>query len=132
MIEHHLDSTHAILHVRPTAALAPADFEELAKVVDPFIADHGDLAGLIVETPGIPGWSSFGAMVTHLRFVRDHHRHIRRIAVVTDSNVGNLAEQVVSHFVSAEIKVFPAGQLEEARQWILEETPSDRPAGDDA
>lgn len=127
MIEHHLDETHAILHVQPKSALAPADFEELAKLVDPFISAHGDLAGLIVETPGIPGWSSFSAMVTHLRFVRDHHRHIRKIAVVTDSSVGNLAEQVMSHFVSAEIQVFPAGQIEEARSWILEaaDTPGD-------
>jgi hypothetical protein len=124
MIEHDLDRAKGILHVRPKSALAPSDFEELAKEVDPFIAEQGDLAGLMVEAPGIPGWSSFAAMITHLRFVRDHHRHIRRIAVVTDSSVGNLAEHVVSHFVSAEIKVFPAGQLEEARHWILEQPAS--------
>jgi hypothetical protein len=124
MIEHELDRAHAILHVRPKSALAPSDFEALAREVDPFIAEHGDLAGLIVEAPGFPGWSSLGAMMTHLRFVRDHHRHIRRIAAVTDSAMGNFAEHVVSHFVSAEIKVFPSGHLEEARHWILEPTAS--------
>lgn len=126
MIEHDLDRADAILHVRPKSALAPADFEELAKEVDPFIAEHGDLAGLIVETPGFPGWSSFAGMISHLRFVRDHHRHIRKVAAVTDSAVGNIAE-LMSHFVSAEIKVFPAGQLEEARRWILEEATKGEP-----
>jgi arylsulfatase A-like enzyme len=37
--------------------------------------------------------------------------------VVTDSARGNVAEHLTSHFVSAEIKHFPAGQIEEARQW---------------
>jgi len=122
MIEHELDRTHAILHVRPKSALAASDFEELAKEVDPFIAEHGDLAGLIVEVSGFPGWSSFAGMISHLRFVRDHHRHIRKVAAVTDSAVGNLAEHVASHFVSAEVKAFSAGQVEEARHWILGQT----------
>ncbi|MCC6713678.1 MAG: STAS/SEC14 domain-containing protein, partial [Gammaproteobacteria bacterium] len=30
-----------------------------------------------------------------------------------------VAEQLVSHFVSAEIKRFPSGEVEAARQWIF-------------
>ena len=108
MIEHSLDTSSAILHIQPKSSLEQADFEQLAKAVDPFIAGTGDLAGLIVETPGFPGWSSFGAMAAHLRFVKDHHKHIRKIALVTDSALGNIAEHLVTHFVSAEIKHFPA------------------------
>src|SRR5215467_7782477 len=100
MIEHDLDETHSILHVRPRSALQEADFAEIAKTVDPYIEATGGLAGLIVETPGFPGWDSLGAMVTHFRFVRDHHRHIRRVAVVTDSALGGVAERLTSHFVS--------------------------------
>jgi hypothetical protein len=85
MIEHHFDKTHAILHVQPKAPLEQSDFQALAREVDPFISEAGDLAGLIVEASGFPGWSSFASMIAHFRFVRDHHRHIRRIAVVTDS-----------------------------------------------
>ena len=92
MIEHTLDTTNAILHIQPKSSLEQADFEQLAKTVDPYIAGTGDLAGLIVETPGFPGWSSFGAMAAHLRFVKDHHKRIRKIALVTDSALGNIAE----------------------------------------
>lgn len=122
MIEHHFDRTNAILHVQPKGALEQADFEALAREVDPFISEEGDLAGLIVEVAGFPGWSSFASMIAHFRFVRDHHRHICRVAVVTDSPLGNLAEQVASHFVAAQIKPFPAGEVDEARRWILGET----------
>jgi hypothetical protein len=119
MIDHHLDRSCAILHVRPQSALEKSDFEELAREVDPFIEGVSDLAGMVIETPGFPGWSSFGAMVAHLRFVKDHHRHVKRIALVTDSPVGEVAERFGSHFVAAEIRLFPAGELGAARQWIL-------------
>ena len=120
MIQHSLDTTNAVLHIQPKSSLEKEDFEELAAAVDPFIAKTGDLAGLIVEAPAFPGWASFGALVAHLRFVKDHHKHIKKIAVVTDSALGNLAENLVSHFVSAEIKQFPASALAGARQWILQ------------
>ena len=119
MIEYDLDAENSILHVHPKSAIEQDDFVNLAKAVDPHIEATGGLAGLIIEAPSFPGWESFGAMVNHLRFVRDHHKHVKRIAVVTDSHLGDVAEHITSHFVSAEIKHFPAGQTEAARQWIL-------------
>ena len=119
MIEHELDTEHSILEVRPQSALDKNDFVELAKSVDPQIEAHGDLAGLIISAPSFPGWDSFAAMVTHFRFVRDHQKHVKKIAVVTDSHLADLAERLGSHFVSAEIRHFPAGDLEHARQWII-------------
>lgn len=120
MIEHSLDTEHSILHVRPKSALERADFEQLAKAVDPYIEETGGLAGLIIEAPKFPGWDSFGALAAHLRFVRDHHKRIRKIGLVTDSALGNVAERLASHFVAAEIKHFAVGDLEAARQWILQ------------
>lgn len=123
MIESHLDTENAILHIQPRASLEKEDFEELVRTVDPFIAGTGDLAGIIVETPAFPGWDSPGAMTAHLRFVRDHHRHIRKVALVTDSFLGTVAANFASHFVAAEIKHFPASDFQGARQWILDTAP---------
>jgi hypothetical protein len=119
MIAHELDTENSILLVRPESALDKEDFVQLAELVDPQIEATGDLAGLIIDAPGFPGWDSFGAMVTHFRFVRDHHKRIKKVAVVTDSHLGDVAEHLTSHFVSAEIRHFSAGQTEQARQWII-------------
>src|SRR5262245_44220168 len=119
MIDHHLDAAHSILYVRPTSALATDDFADLARTVDPHIEAAGDLKGLIIETASFPGWESLGAMAAHFRFVRDHHKRIRKIGVVTDSAVGKVGEGLASHFVSAEIRRFPAGEVDAARRWIL-------------
>jgi hypothetical protein len=119
MIEYDVDAEHSIVHVRPKSAIQQDDFTKLANAVDPHIEAAGDLAGLIIEASGFPGWDSFGALINHFRFVRDHHKHVKKIAVVTDSALGDFAERLASHFVSAEIRHFPAGHVEEARQWIL-------------
>ena len=119
MIEFDLDTAHSILLVRPQSALDTADFVELAEAVDPLIETTGDLAGIIINAPKFPGWDSFGSMVTHFRFVRDHHKHIKKVAVVTDSHLGDVAEHLASHFVSAEVRHFSGEQLDQARQWII-------------
>jgi len=119
MIEHSLDAAQSILYVRPKSALAPEDFVQLASVVDPYIERTGDLAGLIIEIDRFPGWDSLGAVAAHFRFVRDHHRHIKKVALVTDAALGNIGERLASHFVAATIRHFPAGQTEAARQWIV-------------
>jgi hypothetical protein len=118
MIDFTLDPKKAILTIRPESALGKEDFVRLAKAVDPEIEEHGDLAGLIIEAPRFPGWDSFGALVNHLRFLRDHHRHIKKVAVVTDSALGEAAEHIASHFVAADIKHFPADEADAARAWI--------------
>ncbi len=119
MIEHTLDTAKSILYVRPKSALEQSDFVQLAKTVDPYILETGDLAALVIEAPTFPGWESLGAMAAHFRFVRDHHKHIKKIGLVTDSPLGNVAEHLASHFVSAEIRHFSAGELEAAKQWVM-------------
>ncbi len=122
MIHSELDTAHNVLLLRPESPLEQNDFVELAKKVDPQIETHGDLAGLIIDAPTFPGWQSFGAMVTHFRFVRDHQKHVKKVAVVSDSALGTIAEHLASHFVSAQIKGFPAGQVEAARNWIADDS----------
>jgi hypothetical protein len=121
MIDYTLDTDHAILIVRPHERLADEDFAALTAAADPFIESHGALAGLIIDAAKFPGWKNFGAMVAHFKFVRDHHKHIKKVAAVTDSPLGEVAENLASHFVAAEIKHFPAGEVAAAKAWITGE-----------
>jgi hypothetical protein len=41
------------------------------------------------------------------------------VAIVTDSVLGGVAEKIVTHFVSAEIKHFAFDELNKAQSWIL-------------
>ena len=69
-----------ILVVTAHAPLEKADFEQLAKEVDPFIASKGKLTGVMICAEAFPGWENFEAFVSHVKFVANHHRQIERVA----------------------------------------------------
>jgi hypothetical protein len=123
MLNPDLDRDEAILHLRPRGRLNKTDFEQLASLVDPFIEDKGSLRGLIIETTAFPGWRDLPAMVAHLRFVREHHAAIKRVALVTDSLIGDFTPHLASHFVAAQIRHFGFKELAAARAWVRGDQP---------
>ena len=76
------------------------------------------MIGLSIEAPSFPGWDSFGALVEHLRFVRDHHRSIKRVAAVTDSGFLKVMPKIAEHFAHPEIKVFDGAEKARALGWL--------------
>ena len=118
MIQHELLREQGILILKPQGALRAEDFTALAAVVDPYIEQHGELKGLMIDAPAFPGWEDFAALVSHLRFVRDHHRKIKRIAIVSDSKLLALGPKIAGHFVSAELRNFATAERAAALKWI--------------
>lgn len=112
-----VEEDRRLVRVHPSGRLSKEDFLRLAEEIDPLIERWGKLNGLVIETRDFPGWESVGAMIRHLSFVSDHHRKIKRIALVTDSSLGSIAERVASHFVAAKIKQFESADLDIALQW---------------
>lgn len=115
-----LDKKDAMVMLEPYGTLCKDDFDIAVKIIDPFIQKHGKLDGLIIYTESFPGWEDFAALSRHITFVKKHHQKIKRLAFVTNSSVGSVAETIASYFVKAEIKNFTFEQLDEAKSWILE------------
>lgn len=106
-----------VVRVHPSGRLSKDDFLRLSEEIDPLIRNWGALNGLVIETRDFPGWQSVGAFVRHINFVSGHHRKIKRIALVTDSPLGSVAEHIAGHFVAAKIKQFESGDLDVALSW---------------
>lgn len=83
-----------------------------------FLESKGKLAGLTICAKSFPGWESFGALVSHLKFVADHHRRIERIAAVTDSGFLKIVPRIASHFVQAKIRHFDFEEKDRALAWL--------------
>ncbi len=113
------DKEEAIVTLEPVYPLEREDFETAVKVIDPFIQAHGTLKGLIIETKSFPYWKDLAALIAHLKFIKGHHKKVKRLAFVTDSIIGEISEHFTSHFVHAEVKHFPYGAHGKARAWIL-------------
>jgi len=118
MLTVNLDEKTSTLTLAPQGVLEAKDFEEVAKIVDPFIQKQGKLKGLIIYVQSFAGWDSFSALTKHMKFINEHHKNVSHVAFVTDSVIGDIAEYIGSHFVSAEVKHFPFSDLEQAKEWI--------------
>ncbi len=120
-----LDELAGIATLIPEGELQKEDFELAAQRIDPYIEKHGRLRGIIIFVQSFPGWDSFAALSSHLHFVREHHKKIECVALVTDSPIAIVAENLATHFVRAEIKHFEFQQIEQARQWVLDNSDHD-------
>ena len=118
MLKHELVSDKGVLIVRPEGPLSATDFSALTTDTDAYIATHGTLKGLMICAKAFPGWDNFDAAISHFKFVRDHHRLIAKVAVVTDSEVLSLLPVFASHFVKANVKHFKGGEEAKALAWI--------------
>jgi hypothetical protein len=119
MLKVELNEATGIAILIPDGALSEKDFIYAASVIDPYIEKSGKLNGLIINTRKFPGWESFGSLIKHFKFVKDHHKKLSHVAIVTDSVLGDFAEIIVTHFVSAEIKHFAFDELIKAQSWVL-------------
>ena len=119
MLAHKLLQAEGILILTPDSALEAADFEKLAQEIDPYIEQHRKLEGVMVDTESFPGWKDFAGLCAHLKFVKNHHQQIQKVAVVSDSNLLSFAPMIASHFVRADVKHFAHSQREDALHWLM-------------
>jgi hypothetical protein len=118
MLDHELLRDEKILIVTPHGPLESSDFSMLAKEIDPFIEEKGNLNGLMIFAESFPGWTDFAALVSHLKFVKNHHRRIQRVAAVTDSGFLSILPRIAGHFVRAEIRHFDRREKTQALDWL--------------
>ena len=118
MLHYEFLQDDGILIVTPDGPLTSSDFERLAMNVDPFIEEKNKINGLMIYVESFPGWNDFAALVSHLKFVKNHHQNIGRVAAVTDSGFLSILPRVANHFVSAEVRHFDYQDKDGALNWL--------------
>jgi len=121
MLNHELRLDEGLLVLKPDGPLEASDFTVVQHLVDAYLAKSGTLRGVLIHAShGFPGWKDFAALVAHLKFVREHHRQIEKIAVVADGGVAAIMPSIANHFVHAEVKHFEVAHEDAARAWLAE------------
>ena len=118
MLHYEFLQDDSILIVTPDGPLTSSDFDRLAMEVDPFIEEKNKINGLMIYVESFPGWNDFAALVSHLKFVKNHHQSIGMVAAVTDSGFLSILPRVANHFVSAEVRHFDCQDKEGALNWL--------------
>ncbi len=117
MLEINVDREENLVTVKPTGRLAKEDFERLSEAVDGYINVNDLVPNLMIVAESFPYWESFTAFFAHARFIRMHHKIVKKIAIVGDSFVLSNLPAIADHFVSAEVRHFAHNDLEKARKW---------------
>ena len=120
MITYQILEEDSIVIIEPKGPLSTGDFQQLTADVDLYLTRAGSLKGILVHAIAFPGWEDFKGMVSHLRFVRDHHRLIKRVALASDSMLAEIMPKLVSHFVNAEVRGFAYEDRDAALEWLRE------------
>lgn len=116
-----------VVAVTPEGALTEEDFDRLNRAIDEYINRHDAVPNILVHPHGVPHWASLSAMSRHLHFIKEHHRLVKKVAIVGDVGVLAVLPQLVDLFVSAKVRHFPEEKIEAAREWVRQE--EDHPGG---
>ena len=113
-----LNENNGIALVEVSAPLTQEDFKILSQIIDPYIEKNGQLNGIIIHTKKFPGWKNLNSFFSHIKFIKNHHRKIVKLAAVADGIMANFMPALANYFVKAQVKHFAYDQLEEAKKWV--------------
>jgi hypothetical protein len=122
MVKHMIIEPEEILILEPHAPLEATDFEDLAREIDPYIATHGKLPGLMIHAQSFPGWANLEVFLAHMRFIESHLQNIVRIAMVSDNVLLTDVAKIGMHLMHAQVKHFSDCDYAEALQWLKSAT----------
>lgn len=122
-ISHRLLPESGVIVVEVKHALSAQDFDALAFTADNWIESHGGLQAIVIHAREFPGWENLGSFIRHIRFIRDHHRNVKRIALAADAKIASIAPKIAEHFIKAEVRRFGYGELDLAVAWAAAALP---------
>ena len=118
MLKHRLLLPEGILILEPESPLEAADFVVVGHEIDPYIAKHGKLPGLMIHAKVFPGWTNLEAFLAHMKFIEGHLQKVQKLAIVSDNPILTEVPRIAAHLVRAEVKHFPESEYEVALQWL--------------
>jgi hypothetical protein len=118
MIQHEMHHDKGVLIVKPLGPLAAEDFAAITRDARSYIETNGALDGFMICAEKFPGYKNPQGLWSHLKFVRHHHRKIKKVAFVSDSRFYEIASRLVSCCVQPKVKHFGYHHEDSAMDWI--------------
>ncbi len=110
---------NGIVRVKILGKIERDDFEKhLAPVADHVIEEQGKITGLLIDVTEFGGWDGLSSLLEHLKFVKHHHKHVQRLAVVGNHTWQEFLPKIARLFVNAELKYFDQEKQSDAETWV--------------
>lgn len=117
MIELSSENRGDVIRAQVVGEVAAADWDAAAPILDRAIQQHGRIK-LLLDAREFDGWQNLAAAMGHIDFVKAHHQHVDRVAVITARQWQHWLVALAKHFVSAQLKAFEPQHIEAAQNWL--------------
>lgn len=117
MLKTEIDEKNNLFIVTPEGTVSEADFEGLGDTVNDYINRNDKAPGIVLDAAGLPHWKNAAALFAHMKLVRDHHKLISKVALVSDSTTLSIMPVLVDLFLDAKVRHFRQADLEKAKSW---------------
>ena len=68
-----------IVVVTPDGPISAADIDKMTEEINGYINQHDRVPNLVIHAKSIPYWSNFKALEKHLKFVKNHHKIVKKV-----------------------------------------------------
>jgi hypothetical protein len=125
MIDIETKRSENVFILTPKGSISADDIKTVASTIDAYINEHDAIPRLVFRLSEFPHWKDFGAIAAHFELVKDHHKIIPKVAIVSDNNLLAIVRVLVDQFTGAQIRRFPEEAFADAVNWAAME--SDHP-----
>ena len=137
MIDIETKRAENIFILTPKGSITVKDIGTVASTIDDYINEHDAIPSLVFRVSELPHWKDFEAMGAHFRLVKDHHKIVPKVAIVSNSSFLALVRVFVDQFTGARVRRFPEEAFDDAVNWaamkedhpgsfiVLDDLPSD-------
>lgn len=113
------DDKNGVLLLDVKKPFTADDFENIDAIVEPYYKEHGELKGVIINSPKFPYWSDAKNRAQYLAFARNNHEKFKKAALGMNGFFVKIVARIARGRVHPQLKLFKYNEIAEAQSWIL-------------
>jgi hypothetical protein len=117
MINIDIKERENIFVLTPDGAIGADDIAAVNEQVNTYINTCDRIPNLVVRASSLPHWKDFQALAAHFKFIKNHHKVVKKVAIVSDSSLIWLIRPIVNQFTGAKVRRFPERAFDDAVNW---------------
>jgi hypothetical protein len=96
------------------------EFEALTPMIDSQIEKDGGEIRLLLDLVEFEGYEDLHALWEHFVLVKNHHKFVKRVAVLGSAEWEKRFAQLAGQFALADVGYYEAGEMEDAIGWLCQ------------
>jgi len=94
------------------------EFEALEPMIDAQIEKDGGEICLLLDLTDFEGYEDLHALWEHFVIVKNHHKHVKRVAIIGEEDWERRFAKLAAQFTLADVGYYAPAKMAEAIEWL--------------